>query len=134
MSFGQRLKEQRVNAGLTQVELAKLSGITSRTIQNYELESSSPKNIEVVNKLAKALGIHPNILLNNKDMYIIEAHEKGGAKSAKDISELVENMTSLFAGGSLHEDDLDGAMKAINEAYWIAKEKNKKFTPKKYRK
>ena len=25
-------------------------------------------------------------------------------------------------------------MKAIQEAYWIAKEKNKKYTPKKYRK
>ena len=24
--------------------------------------------------------------------------------------------------------------KALNEAYWIAKEKNKKYTPKKYRK
>ena len=25
-------------------------------------------------------------------------------------------------------------MKALNDAYWIAKEKNKKYTPKKYRK
>jgi len=25
-------------------------------------------------------------------------------------------------------------MKALQDAYWIAKEKNKKFTPKKYRK
>jgi hypothetical protein len=25
-------------------------------------------------------------------------------------------------------------MKGIQEAYWIAKEKNKKYTPKKYRK
>ncbi len=134
MSFGQRLKKQRIAAGLTQSELAKLSSITSRTIQNYELEASSPKNIEVVNKLANALGVSQSILLNDKDMYVIEAHEKGGAKSAKDISELVENMTSLFAGGTLHEEDLEGAMKAINEAYWIAKEKNKKYTPKKYRK
>jgi hypothetical protein len=25
-------------------------------------------------------------------------------------------------------------MKALNDAYWIAKEKNKKYTPKKHRK
>ena len=39
----------------------------------------------------------------------------------------------LFAGGTLSEDALDGAMKALNDAYWRAKEKNKKYTPKKYR-
>lgn len=43
-------------------------------------------------------------------------------------------MTGLFAGGTLSEEALEGAMKALNDAYWIAKEKNKKYTPKKYRK
>ena len=38
-----------------------------------------------------------------------------------------------FAGGQLSEDALEGAMRALNDAYWMAKEKNKKFTPKKYR-
>ena len=35
--------------------------------------------------------------------------------------------------GELSEESLEGAMKALNDAYWIAKEKNRKFTPKKYR-
>ena len=34
----------------------------------------------------------------------------------------------------LTDEDLDEMMKGIQEAYWIAKEKNKKYTPKKYRK
>lgn len=36
-------------------------------------------------------------------------------------------MTGLFAGGKLSEDALEGAMKALNDAYWMAKEKNKKY-------
>ena len=32
------------------------------------------------------------------------------------------------------EEALEGAMKALNDAYWIAKAKNKKYAPKKYRK
>ena len=32
------------------------------------------------------------------------------------------------------DEDLDEMMRGIQEAYWIAKEKNKKYTPKKYRK
>ena len=43
-------------------------------------------------------------------------------------------MTGMFAGGRLSEEALEGAMKALNDAYWIAKEKNKKYTPKKHRK
>lgn len=65
--------------------------------------------------------------------YVVEAHEKGGSKAAKDIDELVGEVTGLFAGGQLSEDALEGAMKALNDAYWLAKEKNKKYAPKKYR-
>ena len=36
MGFKERLKEKRVEAGLTQVELAKKAGVTARTI-NSEL-------------------------------------------------------------------------------------------------
>ena len=55
------------------------------------------------------------------------------AEAARDIDELVGEVTGLFAGGQLSEDALEGAMRALNDAYWMAKEKNKKFTPKKYR-
>ena len=39
----------------------------------------------------------------------------------------------MFAGGALSEDAMDGVMKSIFEAYWEAREKNRKYTPKKYR-
>ena len=58
----------------------------------------------------------------------------GCAKAAREIDELVSEVSGMFAGGSLSEDALDGAMQALTRAYWIAKEKNKKYTPKKYRK
>ena len=35
--FGKRLKEERTRLGLTQLELAKEIGVTSKTISNYEL-------------------------------------------------------------------------------------------------
>ena len=79
------------------------------------------------------LGTTPEYLLTSADVYSVEAHQKGGAKAARDIDELVGEVTGLFAGGQLSEDALEGAMRALNDAYWMAKEKNKKFTPKKYR-
>ena len=47
----------------------------------------------------------------------------------------MEEVSGLFAGGRISQDDKDAVMRAIQDAYWIAKEENKrKYTPKKYRK
>lgn len=133
MVFKDRLKEKRLDAKLTQVELAKKAGVTPRTIQNYELGNRKPSNMEVVQKLADALGTTTEYLLGSSGTCVVEAYEKGGAKSAKDIESLLDDMKSCFAGGELSDDALDGVMKALTEAYWLAKEKNKKYAPKKYR-
>ena len=132
MQFKDRLKQKRIEANLTQPELAEKAGVTTRTIQNYELGNRKPANMEVVQKIADALHTTTEYLLGSSGVYVIEAHEKGGAKTARDIDELVGEVTGLFAGGQLSDDDLEGAMKALYDAYWIAKEKNKKYTPKKY--
>lgn len=133
MVFKDRLKEKRAEAGLSQAELATKAGVTSRTIQNYELGQRKPGNMVIIQKIADALGTTTEYLLGSSGSYVVEAHEKGGAKAARDIDELVSEVTGMFAGGTLSEDALEGAMKALNDAYWIAKEKNKKFAPKKYR-
>ncbi len=133
MVFKERLKEKRMEAGLTQVQLAEKAGVTARTIQNYELGNRKPSNMEVIQKIADALNTTTEYLLGSSGTYVVEAHEKGGSKAARDIEQLVSEVTGLFAGGELSEESLEGAMKALNDAYWIAKEKNRKFTPQKYR-
>ena len=133
MGFKERLKEKRLEAGLTQAELAEKVSVTTRTIQNYELGSRKPGNMKVIGDIATVLGTTADYLLTSSGIYSVEAYHKGGAKAARDIDELVSEVTGLFAGGQLSEDALEGAMRALNDAYWMAKERNKKFTPKKYR-
>lgn len=133
MGFKDRLKEKRIEAGLTQAELAERVSVTVRTIQNYEMGSRKPGNMKVIGEIAAALGTTSDYLLSSTETYSVEAHQKSGAKAARDIDELVGEVTGLFAGGQLSEDALEGAMRALNDAYWKAKEKNRKYTPKKYR-
>ena len=131
MVFKERLKQKRVEAGMTQVQLAQRAGVTARTIQNYELGTRKPSNMEVDQKIADVLHTTTEYLLGSSGTYVVEAHEKGGAQSARDIEQLVSEVTGLFAGGELSEESLEGAMKALNDAYWIAKEKNRKYAAKK---
>lgn len=131
MAFAENLKEKRAQSGLTQAELAMKAGVTARTIQNYELGTRKPGNMVIVQRIADALGTTTEQLLSSGETLVVAAHERGGARATKDINELVSEVTGMFAGGKLSDDALDGAMRALNEAYWIAKDKNKKYGRKK---
>ncbi|MCD8501615.1 MAG: hypothetical protein LRY71_08030 [Bacillaceae bacterium] len=52
-----------------------------------------------------------------------------GAK--KKAESFINETALLFAGGELSEEDQDKVFKAITEIYWLSKEKNKKYIPKK---
>ena len=62
MSFGENLKKARLAAGLTQTELAKRTGVTERSIYNYEKNSRAPK-IDVAERFAQVLGVPAESLL-----------------------------------------------------------------------
>ena len=132
MKFNERLKELREKSKLTQEQLAKVSGVSSRMIQRYEYGTSRPR-LDAAEKLAKALNVTTDQLLGNGDMLVAQSAEKYGSRGAKQAQQLTEEVAGLFAGGEMAQEDMDIMMKAIQDAYWIAKEKNKKYTPKKYR-
>ena len=132
MKFNERLKKLREEKGLTQVQLSELTGISTRMIQKYESANARPR-LDAAEKIAKALNVTADQLLGNADMLVAQAAEKYGSRGAKQAQQLTEEVTGLFAGGEMAQEDMDVMMKAIQDAYWIAKEKNKKYTPKKYR-
>lgn len=57
-----------------------------------------------------------------------------GSKDVREINDLIEEVSGLFAGGELPEEDKDNMMKAFTDIYFLSKEKNRRFVPKKYRK
>lgn len=132
MKFNERLKSIREEKCLTQQQLSDRSGVSVRTIQNYESGSYSPR-FGIVDKLAEALEVSSPELLGQSGMLVAEAAVKYGARGAMQAKQLTEEVTGLFAGGDMAEEDMDLMMKAIQDAYWIAKQNNKKFTPKKHR-
>lgn len=134
MTFGEKVKNERNRLGLNQDELAKKIGVTRRVISSYENDSSRPRGTERYKKLAEALGVNINYLLSEDEAFIADVEDNYGHRGAKQAKELLAEVTGLFAGGEMADEDMREMVDAIQEAYLIAKNNNKKYTPKKYRK
>ena len=134
MTFGEKVKNERNRLGLNQDEFAKKIGVTRRVISSYENDSSRPRGTERYKKLAEALGVNINYLLSEDEAFIADVEDNYGHRGAKQAKELLAEVTGLFAGGEMADEDMREMVDAIQEAYLIAKKNNKKYTPKKYRK
>lgn len=121
MEFGEKIKKARTECGLSQTELAVKSGLSLRSIQNYESGQRHPANISIVKNIATALGVSYEYLLDDRSQYVIDAAARGGESAATDIDRLLSDIQGLFAGGSLSQQDRDKVMKAVNEIYWETK-------------
>jgi len=66
--IAERLKKGREDAGLTQVELAKQSGLGRSALMHYENAKAVPGGMELI-KLSRALELTPNYLLTGKERF-----------------------------------------------------------------
>lgn len=64
--FGQNLKKVRRQRGMTQEDLAKALGVTTRTIQNYECFVALPSRLDH-EKLEKVLNVPIGVLVCDDD-------------------------------------------------------------------
>lgn len=57
------LKELRIRAGLTQAELAEKAGTYQTTVSNLEIGKSRRIELDLLDRLARALGVEPGALI-----------------------------------------------------------------------
>lgn len=134
MSFAENLRRLRKENGLTQEQLAKKIGIGKRAVLGYETDGRYPKKHETYQKIADALGCTTDDLVtDNKEQFAAKAQEEYGTRGRKQAEEAVTTLCGLFAGGQLSEKDRDAVAKAIQDAYWYAKQQNQKYRPFKFR-
>ena len=127
MKFGEKLKLLRQQAKWTQEQAARQIGVS----KIYELCKKYPKQSSLYAKIADLYNVTVDYLLTNEEQLIADAAIRGGAKAKREVQTLVSQLGGLFAGGELTENDKDKVMRAINDLYWDAKLKNKKYSSKK---
>ena len=96
-TYGDRLKKARTEKGLSRPQLAKLCGISVKTIQNYETGFRQPNRIDTSQKFAEVLDVTVD--------YLINGESASDELSDDDKEEILANASALFAGGRLSEDE-----------------------------
>jgi len=102
MTFGQRIKERRLELSLTQEDLAKALGVSPQHISAIEQDKRAPGIYSLV-KLAKTLGTTTDYLLTGEETILAEtlpairADKKLSSGSKKALVVLVQE---LYQGSS----------------------------------
>ncbi|MDU7411459.1 MAG: helix-turn-helix transcriptional regulator [Anaerococcus sp.] len=127
MAFANKLRDLREVKNLTQEELATMCDVSLKTISRYESGQSKPRYRKTYDALAKALDTSHDYLVTDEEDFILSARERYGNSAARDAEEMVQGIIGLMAGGDLPEKDKKAILDAISEAYYIAKNENKKY-------
>ena len=106
--FSTKLKKLRTNAGYTQLEVAKLLGVSASAIGMYEQGRREP-DLETTQKICKLYGITPNYLVNE------------GGDAPSEISEMITQMREqmrqsdgiMFDGVPISEEDTEKIFDAM---------------------
>jgi transcriptional regulator with XRE-family HTH domain len=109
-TFGQRLREARIRAGLSQSDLEEISGIPKARLSRYENGHVSP-SIHTLERLARALGVSEASLLGDERAALegffaaldargirIDSPERA-ARVANALADLVEALRGSEPGG-----------------------------------
>ena len=116
MLFGEKLRLARVNAHLTQAQLAQKLGIAKRTLEGYESGSFYPRKRKVYDELAELFQV-------DRNWFLTEDGDDAEESAKRDMDEVLRSVTALYSGGRLSENDKDALARALMDAYWTAKGK-----------
>lgn len=127
MKFGDKVRQARKAKGMTQIELANELGTSLRTITGYETGGMYPKKREIYYKLSEIFDKTETYFINEEEEFITEAGSKYGSSGKRQAEILVNQISGLFSGGQLNDEDKDAVIKALMDAYWESKKDNTKY-------
>ena len=113
--IGKRLQVIRKQQKISRSQLAEMSGISPRTIQNYEAGTSKPK-IESIEKLAAALGSSARYL-----MYGVNPTPENYIENRQEV---LKTVTEIFESDALSEEDKLAFLTEIQAIYLKAARKS----------
>ena len=130
------LKKLREKKGITQQELVKISGVGQGTIGDIERGKIKKSRLETLEKIAKALKLDEEereelfSVLVPKDISVKilknPLYKELDSRGRMQFKEIVEQSSLMFNDENISEEDKQKVLLAIQDAFYDAKQKNKK--------
>ena len=123
MRFCDKVTAARKELKLSREQLSALTGISKRMLAYYELENRMPRKKGALDALAEALHTDAASLMNDEAPLVLVPVEHAPDEGVKQAKKIIEEVKTLYSGGTLSRQDMDAMMLAIQDAYWIARRK-----------
>ncbi len=127
MGFAENLRKYREEHNYLQTDIAKALHISDRTVGLWERGETMPR-LDLALKLSAFLGVSLNDLVNDDEIFVMQAKDAYGPRGAKQAEEMLAQCRGLFYGGSLSPEDMDAFFQVMTEMYFDAKQKAKKYS------
>lgn len=127
MELNDKIKALRARKGLTQKALSELTGISIRTIINYETYGKVPKNRKnrkALDALAKALDVDVSYLAQDKKECALSTNDRISEETKTSL--LLYDATSFISNTNISDKRKEQFVLSINEAYWKFLSKQRK--------
>ena len=121
MNIGQRIRELRINSGLSQTEVAIKLNTTKQNIYKYENSIITNIPLEKIEALAKLFNVSPSMLVgwsdNNSNTYVSEIDSLYNELNSEDKAEVRGMIKGLLRADKYKKtnsiaDDINNIMKA----------------------
>ena len=120
MSFGQRLRQRRMDLGLSRAELAERLGVSASAIGNYETDQNTVRS-DLLPRLLYALQVDPNYLYQDYFAadFTVTGHERGLLERYRQLNvsgrQAVDTVLEALCGYQEDMEDLITAPEAVLE-------------------
>lgn len=114
MEFKDRISEFRKIRGMTQTELAKEIGVTTRSVQHYESGARLPRK-ETITRIAKVLGVSRNALYSDSEYSDPDTY-KNRVINEKNAEKLIRDAGSFFSRKDISDEEKKRVFKEIQKA------------------
>jgi len=129
VTFGEKIKLLRKQNNITQTQLAELTGVSLRTIINYEKYDKKPKQPEMYELLAKALNTEVSELQNTKGDYASITKKKLTKTQQTPVDFLSAEINRIFASDEVSDEDKLTLLLNVEKSFWkhnLKRKTNKK--------
>ena len=124
LPFSEKVRELRKSKRLSQNALAKIAGVSPRTIFGYEAGTTYPRTASTLNRLAEALGVTSEALADNTHPLKSLANNHRNQSTETQCQMFTQQAISLLLDDHLPDAQKDDMVQAILDAYWESRRRS----------